>query len=289
MVGNMNQKRLGYIYLVITFIIWGSIYVVAKYALAVIPPLTVLLGRYALSVLILYVILKKKGMKKIERADRKYFVIIGGVGYFVSIGFQLIGTNLLDASLASLINALNPVFIPLIAALVLKERVSLRRIAGIAVSVAGVYAILGVGGGELSLAGIAASICSVTFWSVSSVMVRKVAGKYDPIQIAFVGMAIALCFNIPASIWELCTTPCRFTLPAVLSLIYLAVICTALAHTLWNKSLQLLSAGTCSMLYPLQPLTSAVLGVLLLHEQITTGFVIGAVVISAGILIAVKE
>ena len=59
MVGNMNQKRLGYIYLVITFIIWGSIYVVAKYALAVIPPLTVLLGRYALSVLILYVILKK--------------------------------------------------------------------------------------------------------------------------------------------------------------------------------------------------------------------------------------
>ena len=103
------------------------------------------------------------------------------------------------------------------------------------------------------------------------------------------GMAIALCFNIPASIWELSTTPCRFTLPAVLSLIYLAVICTALAHTLWNKSLQLLSAGTCSMLYPLQPLTSAVLGVLLLHEQITTGFVIGAVVISAGILIAVKE
>ena len=98
MVGNMNQKRLGYLYLVITFIIWGSIYVVAKYALAVIPPLTVLLGRYALSVLILYVILKKKGMKKIERADRKYFVIIGGVGYFVSIGFQLIGTNLLDAS-----------------------------------------------------------------------------------------------------------------------------------------------------------------------------------------------
>ena len=284
MVGNMNQKRLGYIYLVITFIIWGSIYVVAKYALAVIPPLPVLLGRYALSVLILYVILKKKGMKKIERADRKYFIIIGSVGYFVSIGFQLIGTNLLDASLASLINALNPVFIPLIAALVLKERVSLRRIAGIAISVAGVYAILGVGGGELSLAGIAASICSVT-----SVMVRKVAGKYDPIQIAFVGMAIALCFNIPASIWELSTTPCRFTLPAVLSLIYLAVVCTALAHTLWNKSLQLLSAGTCSMLYPLQPLTSAVLGVLLLHEQITTGFVIGAVVISAGILIAVKE
>lgn len=285
----MNQKRLGYVCLVITFMIWGSIYVVAKYALAVVPPITVLLGRYSLSVLLLFVILKKKGMKRIERQDWKYFIIIGGVGYFVSIACQLVGTSLLDASLASLINALNPVFIPLIAAVVLKERVSPRRIAGIAVSVAGVYAILGGGGGEANVPGLIASIFSVTFWSVSSVMVRKVAGKYDPIQIAFTGMAIALCFNIPASIWELSTTPCQFTLPAVLSLIYLAVICTALAHTLWNKSLQLLSASTCSMLYPLQPLTSAVMGVLLLHEQITTGFVIGAVVISVGILIAVKE
>lgn len=289
MVEKMNRKQLGYLCLVITFMIWGSLYVVSKYALAVVPPITVLLGRYALSVVLLFVILKKKGMKQIERQDWKYFIIIGGVGYFVSIACQLVGTSLLDASLASLINALNPVFIPLMAAIILKERVSPRRIAGIAVSVAGVYAILGGGGGSFNVLGLLASVCSVVFWSLSSVMVRKVAGKYDPIQIAFVGMAIALCFNIPASIWELSTTPCRFTLPAVLSLIYLAVICTALAHTLWNKSLQLLSAGTCSMLYPLQPLTSAVMGVLLLNEQITTGFVIGAAVISAGILIAVKE
>lgn len=285
----MNQKRLGYTCLVITFIIWGSLYVVAKYALAVVPPVTVLLVRYLLSVVLLFFIVRRRGMKKIDRADWKYFVIIGGVGYFTSIACQLMGTHLLDASLASLINALNPVFIPLMAALFLKERISPRRIIGIAVSVAGVYIILGGGGGSFSLAGLAASLLSVFFWSLSSVTVRKVSGRYDPIQIALVGMAIALFFNIPAAIWELSVEPCSFTVPAVLSLLYLAVVCTALAHTLWNKSLQLLSAGTCSMLYPLQPLTSAVMGVVLLHEQITAGFIAGALVISAGILIAVKE
>ena len=191
--------------------------------------------------------------------------------------------------MASLINALNPVFIALMAAVFLKERVSLRRMIGIAVSVAGVYIILGGGGGNLDPMGIVASVFSVTFWSLSSVMVRKVAGKYDPIQIALIGMAIALCFNIPAAAVELSMRPCTLTMPAVLSLIYLAVVCTALAHTLWNKSLQLLKASTCSMLYPLQPLTSAVMGVLFLHEEITAGFVAGAVVISAGILTAVKE
>ena len=285
----MNQKRLGYICLVCTFIIWGSLYVVAKYALAVVPPVTVLLGRYSLSVILLFVIMKKKGMKRVERQDWKYFIIIGGVGYFTSIACQLIGTQLLNASMASLINALNPVFIALMAAVFLKERVSPQRMIGIAVSVAGVYIILGGGGGNLNPMGIVASVFSVTFWSLSSVMVRKVAGKYDPIQIALIGMAIALCFNIPAAAVELSMQPCTLTMPAVLSLIYLAVVCTALAHTLWNKSLQLLKASTCSMLYPLQPLTSAVMGVLFLHEEITAGFVAGAVVISVGILIAVKE
>lgn len=285
----MNQKRLGYICLVCTFIIWGSLYVVAKYALAVVPPVTVLLGRYSLSVILLFVIMKKKGMKRVEQQDWKYFIIIGGVGYFTSIACQLIGTQLLNASMASLINALNPVFIALMAAVFLKERVSPQRMIGIAVSVAGVYIILGGGGGNLNPMGIVASVFSVTFWSLSSVMVRKVAGKYDPIQIALIGMAIALCFNIPAAAVELSMRPCTLTMPAVLSLIYLAVVCTALAHTLWNKSLQLLKASTCSMLYPLQPLTSAVMGVLFLHEEITAGFVAGAVVISVGILIAVKE
>lgn len=60
---------------------------------------------------------------------------------------------------------------------------------------------------------------------------------------------------------------------------------TAVAHTCWNKSLQLLSASTCSMFYPLQPLVSAVLGVLLLHEVITWQFVVGAVLICSGIVI----
>ena len=288
----MKQKQLAYTCLLLTFFIWGSLYVVAKYALAVLPPVTVLLCRYGLSVILLFFLMKRRGMKKIAREDWKYFIIIGSVGYFISIACQLLGTSLLDASLASLINALNPVSIPLFAAIFLRERLTGRRIAGIVISIVGVYIILGgAGGASLNIFGILASIGSVLFWSISSVTVRKVAGKYDPVQIALTGMAIALCFNIPAAVWELSTTTMQvhLTASAVFSLIYLAVVGTAVAHTLWNTSLQTLKASTCSMLYPLQPLTSAVLGVLLLHEAITTSFVAGAVVICVGILISVKE
>ena len=47
----------------------------------------------------------------------------------------------------------------------------------------------------------------------------------------------------------------------------------------------MLNASTCSMFYPLQPLVSAVLGVVLLHEVITWQFVVGAILICSGIVV----
>lgn len=69
--------------------------------------------------------------------DWKYIWIVGGLGYFVSITFQLIGTKLLDASLASLINGMNPITISLLAAVFLKEKIRKRHIASICISIAG--------------------------------------------------------------------------------------------------------------------------------------------------------
>ena len=71
-----------------------------------------------------------------------------------------------------------------------------------------------------------------------------------------------------------------------LSLLYMGVVCTGVAYTLWNKSLSVLDAGVCSAFYPIQPAVSTLLGILLLGESITTGFVIGSVLIVCGVLIS---
>ena len=110
------KKKIGYIYLFITFFIWGSIYVVSKFALDVMAPFMLLLIRYVVSVAALTVLLKLRGTRiKVKKEDRKYILIVGALGYFVSIGCQVMGTNLLDASLASLINAMNPISISILA------------------------------------------------------------------------------------------------------------------------------------------------------------------------------
>ena len=281
------KRNAGYLYLLITFFCWGSIYVVSKYALAVMGPVTVSFCRYLVSVVCLYGILKwKGGHKKIAKEHWPYLLILGGLGYFAAIILQLGGTALLSGSLASLINSLNPVMISILAAVFLKEKITWKNVLSIVVSLIGVYIILGNGSMQINPLGILLSAGSVVLWSAASVSIRKISGYYDPVQIALYGMCIALLFNIPAAVLEnVFLTQSHPTAVALLACLFVAVFGTAVAHTCWNKSLQLLSDSTCSMFYPLQPLVSAVLGVLLLHEVITWQFVVGAVLICSGIVI----
>ncbi|WP_243009160.1 DMT family transporter [Clostridium sp. AM58-1XD] len=166
---------------------------------------------------------------------------------------------------------------------------SRNKLISITLSVIGVYVVLGHAAGEVNIIGVLASAGSVLLWSFSSIIIRKVSGKYDPVQIALYGMAVALIFNIPAAAVELQNRSCTFTFSSVIAMLYIAIICTAAGHTLWNKSLSVIEASTCSMFYPLQPLFSAIFGVAFLHEAVTSNFIIGGVLISAGIVAAVTK
>lgn len=281
------KRNAGYLYLLITFFCWGSIYVVSKYALAVMGPVTVSFCRYLISVICLYGILKwKGGQKKIAKEHWPYLLILGGLGYFAAIILQLGGTALLSGSLASLINSLNPIMISIFAAIFLKEKITWKNVVSIIVSLIGVYIILGNGASVINPVGIVLSAGSVVLWSAASVSIRKISGYYDPVQTALYGMLIALVLNIPAAVFEnVFMTRSHPTAVALLACVFVAVFGTAVAHTCWNKSLQMLNASTCSMFYPLQPLVSAVLGVVLLHEVITWQFVVGAILICSGIVV----
>lgn len=282
------SKTVGYIYLVLTFVIWGSLYVAAKSVMAEIPSTAVLASRYAIAVVALYFVMRKRGFKKIKKEHRKMLFAVGFVGYFCGIAFQLLGTDLIDASLASLINSLNPVVIPIIAAIFLKERLNAKTVMSIILSVIGVYIILGIGGGG-SLWGIVINILSLLFWSASCCMVRGISQDYDPIQITLYAMAIALCFATPTAIYEVAVTPCHLSWGGLMSLLYIGLVCTALSHVFWNRSLKILPATTCSLFYPIQPLTSAVMAMLFLGESLSVSFIIGAVLICISMVITVTK
>lgn len=282
-----SKTGMAYVYLLLTFSLWGSLYVVSKFVLGMLPVFMVSFVRYLIAVIVLFIIIHVKKLGKIEKEDYKYILLIGFGGYFLSLGAQLIGTKLAGASMASLVNSMNPVFIALAASVILKEKFTVKKAIGIFLSLVGVYIILG-GNAEGQTEGIVISLGSVVLWSIVSVYVRKISQKYPPILITAYGMLVAVICNIPVVAGEIISgQEVSVDGKALLALLYMGIFCTGIAHLLWNQSLSMVEAGTCSAFYPIQPLVSVILGILFLHENITTSFVIGCVIIIIGVLVCI--
>lgn len=285
----MKNRNAAYLYLLVTFFAWGSLYVVSKFVLGKVPPFTVSFIRYLIAGTALFFILKKRKPKKIEKHDYKYIFLIGFVGYTMATCAQLLGTKFSNASLASLINSMNPISIMILAAIILKEKLTVKKVVCILMSIIGVYIIIGGASENVQVLGILISVFAVLTWSLMSVYVRKIAQKYDAIQITAYGIIIAAFCTFPLSVTELALSSVQFDWTIVLWLLYMGIVCTALAHVLWNKSLSVLEASTCSSFYPLQPMVAVLLGWIFLGEKMNFNFIIGAVLIIAGVLISLIE
>lgn len=281
----MNKRRL--IPLFAAFVLWGSQYVISKIALRTVPPVTLLALRYLVSVPALFIVLRlRHALTPVKKGDWPILFAIGFTGYFASFCLQMLGINRLTGSVSSLLGAMNPIFIPILAALFLHERITPAKIACVALSMAGVVVIVGVDG-TVDASGALLMLASVFLWSTASIIIRRVSGRYDPMQIALIAILCALPLTEGWSLIELQSAPCSFTLESVLAVLYMGVLGTAVTHSLWNYSLRVMDASFCSMFYPMQPLVSSILGVLFLHEAVTPGFVIGALMICCGIVAAV--
>lgn len=281
----MNKRRL--IPLLAAFVLWGSQYVISKIALRTVPPVTLLALRYLVSVPALFIVLRlRHALTPVKKGDWPILFAIGFTGYFASFCLQMLGINRLTGSVSSLLGAMNPIFIPILAAFFLHERITPAKIACVALSMAGVVVIVGVDG-TVDASGALLMLASVFLWSTASIIIRRVSGRYDPMQIALIAILCALPLTGGWSLIELQSAPCSFTLESVLAVLYMGVLGTAVTHSLWNYSLRVMDASFCSMFYPTQPLVSSILGVLFLHEAVTPGFVIGALMICCGIVAAV--
>ena len=288
-----SEKSRGYLYLLLTFTLWGSLYVVSKFVLGKLPVFTISFLRFLLASAALSVIDRHPG-KKLEKRHYPYVLLIGIGGYFIAVGSQLLGTKYAGASTASLLNSMNPVTMSIFGALLLHEPLTGRKITGIILSIIGVFVILGGGFGSAGTAGILFSLFSVLFWSFISVMTRKITQSYAPLHISRLACTVAALCYLPAAIIECSMTHTNvFSIlthdaSCTLSLLYMGVLCTGVAYTLWNKSLSILNAGVCAAFYPLQPAVSTLLGILFLGEVLTHNFVIGSVMIVCGVLISLR-
>lgn len=275
----------GYFYAFTALFCWGATYVAGKYVMAAVPPMLVTGIRYAVAITVLGLLLRGREHRKIERADRKWLLFIAFTGYFVSMNAQFLGTKLTNASVSSLINSINPVFIMVFAALILKERLSAAKAASVAVSLAGVYCVVGGTGGAFRPHGIVFALTAMLTWALMSVLMRRMTQKYDPLRLTLYCLVLGLLMASPFVVHAAVTAPpIRCSVGIVFGLLFLGLVGTVLGHICWNRALSMLEAGSCCLFYPVMPLTSVLGGVLFLHEPVGPGLVLGAALIASGVV-----
>ncbi|MEP6984587.1 MAG: DMT family transporter [Chloroflexota bacterium] len=291
----MKQTNLvrGIVYGLLAAAIWGGMYVVSDVVLKTVPPFTLLTIRLLLGILVLgmMVYLQRARLEKPSRSQILQLIGIGLLGFGISVGAQFVGTDQSSAINGSLVTSASPAFILVFAALLLREKLTLQRIAAVVLATVGVLVIIDPGKADFSSAtfrgNLALAIAAIT-WGLYSILIRRVSNKIDTLVVTFIAFIGGLLLTIPAAVIELQTRPVgSVDMGTILGILYLGVISTAGAMWLWNRAFALIDASVASLTFFAQPLVGTVLSVILLKQQILPPLIIGGLLIILGVLLSI--
>lgn len=270
--------------------IWGGMYVVSKVVLEIIPPFALITTRLVLGALTLWLVVGLRGGSRISGDKFQRVFGVGAIGYGISLGLQFVGTKLSTAANGALVTSATPAFVLVFAALILRERITARRLIALVISSLGVIAVIDPRTAQLHrdlFLGNLALLGAALTWALYSVLVRVVTRDLDVMTVSLVAFLGGLPIAGPAGALEVRAQGIgEITVGVVAGILFLGIVSTALAMVLWNNAFALLDAGVASLTFFAQPVVGTLLGWYFLGEVITPLFLFGGVLIAVGLLVA---
>jgi drug/metabolite transporter (DMT)-like permease len=277
-------------------VIWGTPYPVAKLAFADFSPLALIGMRMSLASLLLLGLAALRGELWPPPAPRRVLLPMGLLGQGLYSATLYTCLSWTTASDAAIINAITPVATVGLAALFLGEAAGARRLAGAAVSLAGVAVVVVLAGsttgGATAVARMAGDlgllVCAVGFagYTVTTKGVRVRS------QVALLGylLGIGSLLLIPLGILEVASGG-RFqpTPGGLAALLYLTVVVYVVGFVTWASALRRLDAGQVGAFYNITPVVGVVLSGLLLGETITLWHVVAGALVLGGAWLAMAD
>lgn len=271
-------------------LVWGTLHPVGKVVLQDVAPLQMVLMRALLTGVSLTLVMAVTGrlpvLRDTLRTRPMQVVGLGLLSFFASSGLSMTGLALLPASVNSLLANTSPLML----AVATWRRPRPRVLAGLLLGFGGVALLSLRGAGELGglgLVGVLLSLGGSLTWAIYTAWSRTELQRGDPIAItigaAFVGTVPLLALSIVfGDLAELAAAPPR----ALVMLLYMGVIGTAMTYGLWMTALRHLSATNVAAFQYVIPLNAVGLSVLLLGEPLTGGLLVGGLAILAGVALA---
>ncbi len=270
--------------------LWGIAFLFVDVAVRDIPPLTLVTTRVGAGAAILYAILRAQGRRlNVSRVVWFHCGVMGLLYNAIPYALLAWGQQYIDSALAAMFIGTTPLFTMVLAHLFTQDdHFTPTKGVGVLIGFAGLGALLApafLDGVQATTYGLLAALVAAISYAGAIVYGKQKAQGLPPLvgptlqlTVAAIGLApLALVFDRP------------YTLPlpswsALGALLGLAVFSTALAFYIYYRAMETTSATILSMAAYLVPVVATVVGVLVLHEQLTWNVYLGCALIIGGLM-----
>ena len=308
----MIKKLIPYIAIICAMLIWAGAGIAVKEALLVFNPLTLIVLRFSIAVVLMLcigLIFRGNdivGLQRVEKKDLPLFLFGGLLQPFLYFIFETYTyQSFASPTIAEAMLSTQPIMAPIFAWVILREQVTRYNILGIIVSTVGMLLLLLVGSNNFAIGnplGIFLAILTVSCSVGYSVVLRRIPPQYSPLTIIFYVQSISLVLfyilwggdlllnTTQYSSTLLNTTQHSSTLlTSLLSVLYLAVLASVTAFILFCYTVRYIGVTRANIFNNIRPVFTALIMWLFFNEQLPLWKWIGIIIIIIGLFISQKH
>ena len=259
---------------------WGTSFPFIKYSLQNVPPIELLLLRFGLSSLMIFIFLAL-GYAKVKFYSKEILLL----GFTNALGFlfQFLGQKFTSASVAPLIIHTNLVIVVLLSWILLKERITGKTIIAVILASAGVFILTT----KLNFSNLSFSsyrgelllLLAAISWAFFIIFSRKYERQVASPQATFGVLLWTFFFQTPLFL----ISRTNFSFSALLKGGYLAVFCTIIPYLLYFQAIKKLRAVSTNIILTAEIFFAILLSIIFLSERPDFSFGLGGALIMLAI------
>ena len=289
----MNSKLITYILITFSVIFWGISFIMTKELFLTEEHMTVtvlITIRLAIASLVMLPALAlTRRLQRIRKQDIKWFLLLALCEPFIYHLCETSGVQLVSGSLASVVIATIPLFVPFGMWIAYRQRIRLPLIIGVVLSLTGVFIML-MGGEGLTgnLKGLLFLSGAVIIAVVYTLLLVKVVDKYHPLVVTTWQNVIGLAYFLPLMFaFDSSALPLLSWSPKMLLLLLvLGLFCSTLAYAGYNYGVRNLGASEACIFNNAIPIFSLIAALLIGQEIFSWGKLAGMCIVIAGVVIS---
>jgi len=273
----------------VTFL-WSTSYILIRIGLKEINPLAFAAYRYVIASLILlfpfFHQLRKGKTGRFHPNRIARLLLLGFTGYFMAQGLQFFGLFFLNSVTVTLLLNMTPIFVLGLSVFFLNERPSTVQFIGITLTLSGVFvffydALVDVG----MMTGVIITLISGVGWALYMIISRHCLRENNESVITLTSISMLIGAFMLLGATSITGNIVNVSFNGWMIILWLSIVNTAVAFSIWNHALKTLKAVEQSILQNSMLIQISILAFLFLQEPINTQKILGMTIVFVGVLI----